>query len=78
MGSIAHASDKKFSAYKVLNGGIIGSLGGCVFFAVIALALKFDFDIWQVYAVAAICSTLFTILTSHYVNRKQFAKPVTV
>ena len=78
MGSIAHASDKKYSAYKVLNGGIIGSLGGCVFFAVIALALKFEFVIWQVYAAAAVCSTLFTIIMSHYVNRKQFAKPATV
>ncbi len=78
MGCIAHASDKKFSAYKVLNGGIIGSLGGCIFFAVIALALKFNFVIWQVYAAAAVCSTLFTIIMSHYINRKQFAKPVTV
>lgn len=78
MGSIAHASEKKYSAYKVLNGGIIGSLGGCVFFVVIAFAVKFDIVIWQVYAVAAACSTLFTIITSHYVNRKQFAQPVTV
>ncbi|HDY91532.1 MAG TPA: hypothetical protein ENH79_05330, partial [Pseudoalteromonas sp.] len=61
-----------------LNGGIIGSLGGCVFFAVIAFMLKHNFMIWQVYATAAICSTLFTIIFSHYINRKQFAKPATV
>ncbi|WP_024605800.1 MULTISPECIES: hypothetical protein [unclassified Pseudoalteromonas] len=31
MGSVAHFSDKQASTFKILNGGIIGSLGGCVF-----------------------------------------------
>jgi len=75
MGSVAHFSNKQASTFKILNGGIIGSLGGCVFFAVIALALKLNFVIWQVYAAAAVCSTLFTIVVSYFVNRKQLSQP---
>ncbi|WP_282114812.1 hypothetical protein [Pseudoalteromonas arctica] len=70
MGSVAHFSDKQASTFKILNGGIIGSLGGCVFFAVIAFMLKHNFMIWQVYATAAIFSTLFTIIFSQLINRQ--------
>ncbi|WP_241763456.1 hypothetical protein [Pseudoalteromonas sp. TAE56] len=35
--------------------------------------LKHNFMIWQVYATAAICSTLFTIIFSQLINR-QFTK----
>ncbi|ALS31985.1 hypothetical protein PTRA_a0653 [Pseudoalteromonas translucida KMM 520] len=75
MGSIAYISDKKDSALKILNGGIIGSLGGCIFFAVIALLLKYDILIWQVYTVATISSVLFTLIFSHFINRK-YVNPV--
>jgi uncharacterized membrane protein (GlpM family) len=70
MGSIAYASNKKESAFKLLNGGIIGSLGGCIFFATIAWLLPHGFLIWQVYAIASVNCMLFTLLFSHFFNHK--------